>query len=510
MRVHLKKELLNTLELVYSAQNQVKQPKTEQDVNNARLILNSCMQGMVKVAEAIEASGEEHTAVISGTNAYCKELFSVANDFGIETFTEQSVDKLNSLLNTVKDEIKSIKPKIRVLFVAELAGKWDSMDSVYKAMIKRDDVDVDVVLEPIFRAIDLPNGEHRQDIIYVDYLAPMGIKHILYKDYDMSKIRPDITFLCQPYESVTIPMFWPENIVKYSRLVYLTYGSAYSLHPDIQPAFDQFFRFNTERMSWKIPCQSDRMLEHYKKNGTQKGRNVIVTGIAKWDYPVNLTKENTPCPKEWKSVIKNRKVFLWNTHFAMSKPENGSQFLTPKGLDFLKIFMENNDIALIWRPHPMTEPVLKVYSPNLLGIYYGMMELVNRADNMIMDTNERYAPAFVWSDALISDISTMIDQYLLQKKPVLVNLREKDIISKFESCKQDGLLNFMALPMAFSIDDIRGFIENVKNGDTDYTETYQRDFGEYYQYADGHAGERIVDTVIEKFIEEESAVMEVE
>ena len=51
----------------------------------------------------------------------------------------------------------------------------------------------------------------------------MGISHIPYFQYDISKELPDMAFISNPYESVTISKFWPENIAKFTRLVYLPY-----------------------------------------------------------------------------------------------------------------------------------------------------------------------------------------------------------------------------------------------------------------------------------------------
>ena len=460
-------------------------------------MLDVCVQSLQAIIGALSKCADDikDPAVIENLNSLIRILSDETPDIDEAAIM---AEKLVSVCRT------GLKYAVRVLFIAELGEKWDAMDSVYKAMKKRDDVIVDVVLQPIFRAVQLPDGSQRNDVIYNDYLSPMGIDHILYKDYDMDKIRPDITFFSQPYENCTIDMFWPDNMAKYTRLVYLTYGTAYSFHQDIQPAsFGAYFKSRTEQLCWKIPCQSDQMLEHYKKNASHKGNNVIVTGLAKWDYPVNISRENTPCPKEWEDLIKDRKVFLWNTHFILGNPSNGSQILSPKGLEFLKIFQENKDIALIWRPHPMTVPVLKVYNPEMLGIYYNLVNIVESSDNMTMDTNTGYAPAFAWSDALISDISTIIPMYILTKKPLLLNLGSEKVIEGFKSYEKDKLLDFMSLPMAFSIEDIKSFINDIQNGVDKCSAGYKKIFNSFYKYADGHAGERIADTLIRQFAEEE-------
>ena len=314
--------------------------------------------------------------------------------------------------------ITEIDYKIKVLFFAELGGKWDSMASVYYSMKRRSDCIVDVVLQPVFRTHTLEDGTIKEEIVYNDYLTDMGISYIPYNEYDMKTELPDITFMSQPYESCTYPMFWPENISKYSRLVYLPYFTAINFN-DYTTAFNSFFNLNTQKYSWRIPCQSEKMKDYYKANASHRGKNVIVTGLPKWDYPMSLNKDNTPIPEAWYSKLNGKKVFLWNTHFSLSTC--GSQVLGEKSAEFIKYFIKNPDIALIWRPHPMLETVIKTYySEEEWNYYVKLKRIVEKSSNIVIDTNDSYAASFVWSDALISDFSTLADQYIFMNKPVLI------------------------------------------------------------------------------------------
>lgn len=371
------------------------------------------------------------------------------------------------------------------------------MASVYYAMKKRDDVIVDVVLQPIFRAVKLEDGTERTDIIYKDYLTPMGIEHIPYTKYDMEKTAPDMTFISQPYESVTVPMFWPENIAKYSRLVYLPYFSAISLNSDLSSAFDSFFKLNTQKYAWKIVAQSEIMRRHYKKFASRHGENVIVTGLPKWDYVKGMTKDSVTCPKEWKSKISGKMVFLWNTHFNFSSSGSGSRMLSEEGIEFLEIFLNNSDIALIWRPHPMTETVVKVYYPHLLPNFQKLKDIVEQSDNMVLDKYESYAPCFVWSDALISDFSSIVDQYVLLDKPILFTFKENDVYSMLkESYFESGLMDYSDLPYSISVDDTKRFIEDVINQNDVGKLGRANVLNDFFVLADGCCGERASEYLI--------------
>ncbi|MBP1566969.1 MAG: CDP-glycerol glycerophosphotransferase family protein, partial [Oscillospiraceae bacterium] len=455
--------------------------------SNNYCLIDDCLSALSIILSKVEENPESLKS-----ETFYQKISGLKN-----AFNEKSESLYAMVYDFARECKESIAYKIRVLFVAELGGKWDSMASVYYAMKERDDVIVDVVLEPIFRSVKLEDGTERKDIIYKDYLTPMGIEHIPYSKYDIKKVLPDITFISQPYESVTLPMFWPENIAKYSRLVYLPYYSATSLNKDLSPAFDSFFCLNTQEYSWRIVTQSERMKMYYKKYASRHGENVIVTGLPKWDYVSNLTKDKVPCPDEWKNKLSGKKVFLWNTHFNFSMNVYGSRILSEEGMEFLKIFQNDSNIALIWRPHPMTDTIVRVYYPHLLPVLQKLKDVVSQSDNMVLDKYESYEPCFIWSDALISDYSSIVDQYILLDKPILFTFKERDVYSMFkESYNAFGLIDYSDIPYSVCVEETKAFIYDVLN---------QKDIGksgrnnvlrDFFALADGCCGKRATEQLI--------------
>ncbi len=114
---------------------------------------------------------------------------------------------------------KEISYRVRAVFFAEQGEKWDAMESVYAYM--RDDPRFDpvVVLTPIFRTIRRTDSHVDQEVIYKDYLTPMGIPFYAYNAYSLPDDRPDLAFSSQPYDSVQLPQFYAESVSKYTRLV---------------------------------------------------------------------------------------------------------------------------------------------------------------------------------------------------------------------------------------------------------------------------------------------------
>lgn len=442
------------------------------------VLLEDCLMAMTAISDVLI---NEHGREADKAKLIIADMYKILE---VLDNPEEDIPNLATLSETLADECKNnLKYKLRILFVAELGSKWDSMKSVYEAFLERDDCDIDVVLEPIFRAIQLPNGETKAEIIYEDWLTPLGINHISYRQYNMEAIQPDITFISQPYESVTIPMFWPENIAKYSKLVYVPYYTATRLEKGA--AFTSFFKMPVEKYAWRIICQSEKMKEHYENYASRKGENVIVTGLPKWDYPMSLTKENTPCPEDWKEKIAGKKVFLLNTHFTADlRSEKNS--IDRCVLDY---FLEKEDMGLIWRLHPMFETVSKLYKPEIYLEFKALRERALKSTNVVIDTNVEYAAAFVWSDALITGHSSLLTQYLLYRKPIL--FKGKQV------CGEDvgGLFEYSKFPSVSNRELLQDVILSMKEGVFEENNRYLLD--KFFHYANGEIGFEVSKRIIE-------------
>ncbi|MBO7179407.1 MAG: hypothetical protein J6V78_03600 [Clostridia bacterium] len=466
--------------------------------NNTSELVSGCLDVLVSINSTLT---ENNVEVFD-----YEKVQNIANEFNSESV---NLEKIYSLVIDLETEIKTnVKYKLKVLFVAELAGKWDSMASVYEAMKNRDDCEVEVVIQPIFRAVQMPDGSVKSDVILNDYLTPMGISNIPYDQYDFAEKLPDITFFSQPYETCTVEKFWPENMAKFTRVVYLPYYTARTINKDIsQDVYYSFFKSRAEQYSWKIVTQSEIMRFHYENFGSQKGVNSLVTGLPKWDYSANLSEKIVPCPEAWKSKIEGKTVFLFNTHFTLNRDVKD---FFEKCNEMISIFKKNKKIALIWRPHPMTETIIKLYHPEFKKDFETLKNAVVNSENMLIDTEPTYDAAFVYSDAMLSCLSSLIDQYVLRNKPVLLITGEPVAIYREKRSTNDGLYDLSLLPFAYAKKDKLNFIEKIAAGIDDWADQRKELVEKYLTLADGKCGERVVEKVVKAFKEEnEDAEIEI-
>lgn len=364
--------------------------------------------------------------------------------------------------------------QVRAVFFAELGEKWDAMESVYEYM--RDDSRFDpvVVRTPVGRVVER-NGKREQEIIYKDFLTPMGIPSLGYDEYDIEADSPELAFISQPYENCTLEQFWPENIAKYTRLVYLPYYL-----PDVPTAVSvtSLAQLSVYQYAWKAVCPTEKQYRYYCRHAANKGANALLTGIPKTDPFVRLTQEPAQPPEAWR-CLEGKTVFLWNSWYDIAV--SSMRFFD----ELLNWFGKHEDCGLIWRPHPMTDTVMKLYYPNQYTTYQKNLYRAEEAQNIVVDKEASCCAAFSVSNAMISDWSSLLPQYLLINKPALW------IDNHSFQFTGEQFIESNWMERGETIGDVFAFMDRIQKGEDRNAALRsmirQRDLC----LADGHCGERV-------------------
>lgn len=399
---------------------------------------------------------------------------------------------LTELIRKMPEEISY---QVRAVFFAELGEKWDAMESVYEYM--RDDPRFDpvVVRTPVGRVVTR-DGKREQEIIYRDFLTPMGIPSLGYDQYSLEEDCPELAFISQPYESCTLREFWPETIAKVTRLVYLPYWIPDLISENTQEALCQMPVY---QYAWKVIGSSQSHYRYYAKHTPSGGGNMLVTGLPKADPVVHLRESGTNIPDSWKPVIDGRKVILWNTWYNY---EASSLKFFDKITEW---FCRHNDCALIWRPHPMTETVTKLYYPKeTFNRIHDCIAKVEGSNNMLIDAAPAYKASFWCSQAQISDFSSLMFQYLLMDKPVLWISRPND-----QSRKENKkfFIDWHWMEETSDVDGVLRFLEHIRVG-SDQKRALRDDIRRRdLPLADGHCGERVGEELWKCLHREDNVVM---
>lgn len=374
---------------------------------------------------------------------------------------------------------QDIRYQVRAVFFAELGEKWDAMESVYWFMRNDPRFDPVVVLTPVLREIEI-DGEKKRETIYKDYLTPLGIPFLDHDKYSLEEDCPDLAFFSQPYESCTVKQFWPEYIAQYTRLVYLPYYL--KSHAVTVKDLQDYYKMGTFYWSWKVLFASEKEGADYRRFSPHKGANELSIGIPKLDWLVNLPEEYPARPAGWER-LEGKTVFLWNSWY------NYVGFSLRFTDDIFAWFQAHEDCALIWRPHPMTDTTTKLYFPAHYPTLLENMRKIESLPNAVIDREASYRAAYYYSDAMISDYSSLLFQYIFMDKPALLidspSLRTPTI--EYVSPRW--------IEQADSAADIAAFMERIRAGTDRKAELRKVARRQDFPLADGRCGERLCEVL---------------
>lgn len=373
---------------------------------------------------------------------------------------------------------KEINYQVRAVFFAELGEKWDSMESVYTYMKNDPRFDPVVVLTPVFREVNTPSGPKRETI-YKDYLTPLGIPFFHYNQYSLEKDKPDLAFISQPYESCTLPQFWPQTIAQHTRLVYLPYYLPDILHEGSTQAL---CLLPVYKYAWKVVCASEKQFTFYSEHSICRGSNALLTGLPKMDRLVDLQKCGIKLPDGWEKV-QGKTVFLWNSWYDMGR--SSLQYADA----LITWFTEHKECCLLWRPHPMTDIVTKLYHPAQYRSFQAIQKKIQRMPNAVLDKETSCEAAFFYSNAQISDYSSLLPQYLSLDKPALwIRVGNWQITGT-------ELIESSWMEKSENLEGIYNFLERIQNGIDKNAKLRKKIRERDLALADGNSGERVCEAV---------------
>lgn len=156
--------------------------------------------------------------------------------------------------------------------------------------------------------------------------------------------------------------------------------------------------------------------------------------------------------------------------------------------EILNIYLKNEDCALIWRPHPLLKSSLTAGFPEILDFVSYFENEVRNADNGIVDESGDYFDAFYCSDALISTWSSLINEYMVTKKPILIMQKKMPQDIEQQSPLKRNINYFRLGEECISFEQFR---DNVLTGKDPLYEKRIEAVQEAFPNLDGSAGEKI-------------------
>ncbi|WP_326910419.1 CDP-glycerol glycerophosphotransferase family protein [Sedimentibacter sp. MB31-C6] len=452
-------------------------------------VLDDCINAISSIFNSLESGLSENRISFYAIkiNSIIEKIMQMKTFVNNGQNTKEISYKIENLIISLKGSLlDESEVKLEIVFLPYKSSMWDSMESIWRAA--KDDPRCNCHVVPIPYYVnteknDFSTLEYEGD----NFNEEVPVTH--FKDYDISVKKPDIIYFHNPYDEYNtltrVPtQYYSRNLVKYTNmLVYCPYfvSMSYSLNKDDK--INNFYKMPGIYNSHKVICQSVAFSNFLTGFGFDSS-NLLTYGSPKIDSVIyNLHNKNYNIPKEWIKKLQGKKVFLLNTkifHFSIKGQE------TVEDLEnLIHSIIDNPNCALIWRPHPLARSGIKKYTPDLYNKYVKLEESVEKIENCILDTTSTYLLSFILSDALISDGSSIINNYLITKKPIY-HLEPYGSIKTF---------NYFTDPSAFYIDylgtSITDFRDMILN-DKDYNLHNRLKITEdTFPNLDGKAGERI-------------------
>ena len=413
---------------------------------------------------------------------------------GATLFLKKKRDKIRKKLNRLQERLEANhNPKIKIVFLAQEASIWTSFESVYTAFFEDQRCDVQLVYLPFA----FHESSEKRDWLRI--YKEMGVPMRAHTDYDLSDESPDIVFFAKPYDG--IPMqFYIDNVdTIVRRCIYIPYWVNWMAVENIQFLIDYHYRLSLFEKAWKVFDAPDYVRESHYEYGPKKGENLELIGHPRFDAIAKLDEIREAIPDTWKDKIAGKKVVAWNTHsyLAAEEKENWSTF-SSFGWDILTYFQNNQEVALLWRPHPHFFGSLRDSGIMTDEEVDELIEHVSDQPNIILDRTPSYLYAFSVADALISDASSLLVEFFPTLKPILYTYTETSY-----SIVNENLL--LAIYQAKNWDGVEQFIQMLVDG-THNKEDVQRDVVESFMPNFGKdVGKLIVNKCIKDLIAEEVA-----
>ena len=436
------------IELLQKSVQSVAKLLSEGNLAGAIDILIECQNSAIVLGGHIEKLHGLQTQTVVMLEQYCNVLYEVSSvisqDGACDAETlANALDELSFATNQISETYDAEFPERKeVVFLPYNASMWDSLESVWKAADADPNCDAYVIPIPYYDLDANRNfiKKHYEGDLYPDYVPITN-----YEDYDLEERHPDMIFIHNPYDEgnrVTsiAPEFYSSRIKNYTeKLVYIPYFVLAEINPKNQAAIEGMKRFCTlpgVLYADQVIVQSEDMRQIYineymkaiKAVGGEISRKelekkILGLGSPKFDKAVNTKKEDLEIPEEWLRIIEKpdgtwKKIIFYNTSIAAFLKD--SEQMLVKIQDVLRTFKENkDDVALLWRPHPLMMQTIESMRPQLRDAYLEIVQQYREEGWGIYDDSADMDRAVVLSDAYYGDHSSVVQVYQETGKPVI-------------------------------------------------------------------------------------------
>lgn len=423
-------QIENNIQLLEEAHAEVLKALAGNELELVLELLENCQAVAIQIGTVIEAFEGEGFVTVAILEEYCEQIFGIHESLCQKQLINpvEIQENLKAVLARVRASIqKDIKVRKEVVFLPYKASMWDSLESVWMAAAADPDCDAYVIPIPYFDK--KPDGSFGE-MHYEGNQYPKDIPITDYNDYNFELRKPDMIYIHNPYDehnTVTSvhPFFYAKNLKQYTDcLVYIPYFVLDEVDPANRAAVEGMEHLVTVSgviHAHKVIVQSEKMRQVYIDVMSREAgehtrpiweQKIFGTGSPKLDKVLRTKKEDVEVPKEWLRILTKadgsaKKVILYNT--SVSALLKNEEKMLSKIQRAFAIFQEHQDeVALLWRPHPLMKATIEAMRPRLWQAYEEIIEQYKEQGWGIYDDTSDMDRAIALCDAYYGDGSSLV------------------------------------------------------------------------------------------------------
>lgn len=403
MRIARKREVLECIESLHQAHEEIRQALSKNDAKLAQTMLGECQEFAVNLGEFIEQLEGEGHVTVSYLEKYCETLFHVYEEIGQGDSNGDKICKAlrKQLIKAENSAKHDIGVRKEIVFFPYKASMWDSLESVYLAAKEDPDCDVYCVPIPYYdRNKDGSLGQiHYEGADYPDYVEVTD-----WQSYNLEERRPDAAYIHNPYDEwnhVTSvhPRYYSKYLKQYVEiLVYIPYYSTTGMMSEAQDLLPAYIYVDY------IVIQSPKMKVFFDEIiPTEK---FLPFGSPKFDSVIRKCRKPPEPPEEWKERMEGKKVYFYNTSIS-GMLANTDMFLKKMRYVF-DTFKGRKNACLLWRPHPLLESTFDSMRVSYKPQFNALKKDFVDQNIGILDETSDIESTIALSDAYIGDSGTSV------------------------------------------------------------------------------------------------------
>jgi hypothetical protein len=269
----------------------------------------------------------------------------------------------------------------------------------------------------------------------------------------IKSLHPDYVFFSRPYDFYLPKQYHSRRIVKYAKTVYVPYG--YSLMELGQVSLNAAFMRNIY-----LFFPSNGYEEGYVKGCFPSANPRLIKPLGYPCLEAILTKQPDNPQSAFREIKQNQgfKV-VWTPRWTTDESLGGSNFLRYYKEMFASL-LNNLSYRFVFRPHPFAlQNYLKTGAISQ-NEYDAIVSSFSASTNGFYDSRSMYLDTFFDSNCLITDISSIVVEYLLSGNPIIFCHNDgKDILN---STMQEILA---VCYQATSFDEVKAYMQALASGE---------------------------------------------